>query len=200
LAGIDLCSLTDVREFLSVPVADTEQDAIIQRLITVASRAILRYTERELAPAGSAGVARDFLYAPNPLGLMDFAPYDARAVTAVAMDVDTASSYGLTSDQWRLEPVPAADGVYTRLRLWVPYRPASRFPERVVRVTGTWGWATVPEDANQACVVTVGVWLRRDVDAFTTVFNIDEQRLERPEAIPSAARSLLGNLKRRRYA
>jgi hypothetical protein len=37
----------------------------------------------------------------------------------------------------------------------------------------------------------VALWLRRDVSAFTTTYNLDESRVERPEALPSAVRAML---------
>jgi hypothetical protein len=40
----------------------------------------------------------------------------------------------------------------------------------------------VPEDVQHWCNVTVATWLRKDVSAFTDVFNVDEGQVEPPRA------------------
>jgi hypothetical protein len=39
--------------------------------------------------------------------------------------------------------------------------------------------------------VTVALWLKRDVSAFSRTFNLDEGRTERPDALPSAVTAIL---------
>jgi hypothetical protein len=46
-------------------------------------------------------------------------------------------------------------------------------------------------DLTHACIVTVAIWLKRDVSAFSRTFNLDEQRTERPDALPSAVARML---------
>jgi hypothetical protein len=103
----------------------------------------------------------------------------------------------LTSGSYTLEPDPAEDGVYTHLRF-----PGSQLYEsnlelldtsyanalqQKVKVTGDWGYATVPEDVKHWANVTVVEWIRKDVSAFSTAFDANEDRLDRPEEIPFAA-------------
>lgn len=197
MAAVDLCATSDVRSFLQKQTADTAQDAIIGTLITAASTAIIRLVGREFAPAATSS---DRIFTYKGGGILDFAPYDCRSVTSVVLDTDLGASDQTTlgTTDYALRPLPAKDGVYQWLRLpnhAVADSPG-RFPERQVTVTGTWGFATVPENVKQACVVTVAIWLRRDVAAFSTTFNSLEDRVERPEALPSAVAGLLSPYRR----
>lgn len=197
MAAEDLTTIGAVRAFLQKPAADVSQDAEIAVLITAASRAIMRWTSREFAPSVSA-VARDFEYDGG--GVLWFGVYDLRSVTSVQIDALEASPTTLTTDEYRLYPVPARDGVYGALRLDPTLlHSRARWNQRIVRVTGDWGFATVPADVAQACVVTVAIWLRRDVQGFVTTFNIDEQRTEVPEALPAQAARMLTPWRREVY-
>lgn len=195
MAAIDLTTVDSVRQFMQFSAADTEQDAIIAATITRASRAIMRDCQREFKTTVPDGTAREFEYAGN--GFLDLSPFDLRTLTTVEVDSDTDTPTTLGVDQFRLYPFPTPEGVYTALRLDVFWRGAfNRWPVRRVRVTGNWGWDAVPEDVEQACIICCAIWLRRDVSAFSTTFNVDLGALERPEAVPSAARALLAPYRR----
>lgn len=200
MAAHDLCSVADVRSLMQVDAGDVEQDLIIQTLISAASRAISRYCEQEFAPATSS-VARTFEFTAESL-FVDLAPYSLRAVSQVRVDTDLTATV-VDPQFYRLYPQPAPLGVYTALRLF-PFGPSGwqKWRKRLVEITGDWGFASVPEDVSLAAQITVMTWLRRDVSAFSTVFNIDEGRLERPEALPSAVRGMLasGGFKREVYS
>ena len=197
MAATDLTTVQAVRDFLQKPAADEEQDLIIAALITRASLAIMDYTQREFAPASSS-TARTFEYEGG--GFLDLAPYDIRTVTLVRMDTDEASPTTLAADEYRLYPYPSKNGVYSALRL-APYVVASRarWQQRLVEVTGTWGFSAVPDDVAHQCIVTVADWLRLNVQAFSRTFSLDEQRLDIPEDLPSSVRAGLGRWKRLTY-
>lgn len=201
MATYDLCSLSDVRTFLQKQSTDVGQDQIIQSLISRVSLAIMRYTEREFAPA-TTSEARKFEWNPET-AYLDLSPYDLRTVTTLKLDTDQASPYTLTTAEYRLWPKPSRDGTYRALRL----RPNSivsptwQFPDvREVEVNGAWGFASVPEDVKHAAIATTAIWLRRDVSAFSTTFNITEDRVERPEFLPQAVARQLDQYKRHAYA
>lgn len=198
-SGSDLTTVAAVRSFMQKPAGDTGQDTEIQNLVTRASGAIMHYTEREFAPATSTPTARTFEYKGG--GWLDVAPYDIRTVTQIRLDTDESSPTTLTSTEYRLYPYPARHGVYTALRLG-PYlvHSRARWQQRLVEITGTWGFATVPEDVAHACIVTVAMWLRRDVTPFESTFSIDEGRLERPAILPSSVIAALAPYKREAYA
>lgn len=171
----NLCTLGDVREYLQKPTADTQQDQVLRSLISRASRLITRYAEREFTPTTAA--TRVF----RPVGrTISLTPYDLRTVTSVTAD-GTVLVEG--DGGYKLGPLPAFDGVYQSIRFEQTFKS--------VTVVGDWGFPTVPEDVRQACITTVGIWARRDVQAFTQTFNMDEARLERPEALPSQVKGLL---------
>jgi hypothetical protein len=188
VAAFDLCDLQDVRAFLQKPTGDVGQDEIVQTLISSASRTILRYCNREFAPAGTAGILRTFEISAD--GLLRFAPWDLQAATLVQIDTDlTAQTLTLTTD-YKLLPAGKPDGVYTSLRL-TRLIPGTYTYCRQLQITGTWGFPAVPDDVRQAAAITTALWLRRDVSAFTTTFNEIEGHVERPEALPSSVRAML---------
>lgn len=190
----DLTTLAAVRAYMQKGVAETAQDALIGQAITRASRLIMRETRREFRPMTDAA-QRSFVYQGG--GFVDLAPYDLRAATAVALRANRADT-ALTVESsnvtdYELRPQPAADGVYR----WLYLRGAGWLDRKLyagdalVKVTGNWGFEVVPPDVEQACIVTVMTWLRRDVSAFAATFTLDEGRIERPEALPSAVRGML---------
>jgi len=197
-AAPDLCTVDDVRAFLQKPATDTEQDAIIQSLISAAGPVIGSFCEREFVPpAGDPEIARTFEYPGG--GHLSLAPFDLRELTQIRIDVDEDSPTVLTASEYRL-PAPTREGTNTYLRL-APYlvHSRSRWQQRVVEVSGKWGFAAVPADVKQAAIVTVAIWLKRDVSAFSSVFNLDEGHIERPEALPTAVTRMLFPYKRQGY-
>lgn len=194
-----LCDVPDVRAFLQKPEADTEQDEIIKSLCSAVGPVFANFCEREFEPPDNdPELARTFEYRGG--GYLSLAPFDLRELTQVRIDVDEDSPTVLASEEFRL-PAPTREGTATYIRL-APYliHSRSRWQQRLVEVTGKWGFAAVPADVKQAAIVTVAIWLKRDVSAFTTTFNIDEARIERPEALPGAAARMLFPYKRQGYA
>lgn len=193
----DLCTLADVRAYQNKPTADTAQDALTQSLITRASRLIMRECQREFSTTGTNPQTRTFRY-PDTGGFLSFAPYDLQSASAVVFNPESSSPLTLDASvgDYELQPVEAPDGVYTGMRFsgwrWLG-DPTNllRYGYRQLRITGNWGFPAPPFDVVQACVVTVALWLRRDVQIFSATFSIDEGRLERPQALPSAVQAML---------
>lgn len=184
----DLTTLAAVRSFLQKGTTETGQDVIIGSLITRASRLIEAETGREFTP--TTGQARTFVHREGRLLQVG----DLRSVTSIVLDTQLAASSQTTlaSTDYALRPKPARDGIYQWVRL--PGYPG--VVDREVTITGDWGFATIPDDVAHACIVTVAIWLRRDVAAFERTFSIEEDRLERPQALPSAVRSGLAHYRR----
>lgn len=185
----DLCTLSDVRAMMQFGDGETEQDTILSVLITRASKAISRYSQREFVNRGP--LSRRFDWQPGRT-LLDLAPFDLRAATAVAL-VTPDGSTPIAPGDYQLGPNPSVDGVYriVRLRPEVRYLGAGGILP-ALEITGTWGFPAIPDDIIQAAVATVVTWTRRDVSAFTSTYNLDEARVERPEGLPSAVRALVG--------
>jgi uncharacterized phiE125 gp8 family phage protein len=187
MAAIDLTTLADVRAFLQEPAGDTQQDAIIGSLITRASRTIMVWTGREFAPKTDAAT-RKLHYRGG--GHLDLGRWELRAATSVTLDSDQPAPITLVAGtDYALRPLSAPDGVYQWLEL--PTYDSTTRLGRQVTIVGDWGWPSVPDDVAHACIVTVALWLKRDVSAFSRTFNLDEGRTERPDALPSAVTAIL---------
>lgn len=196
-SGADLCTLANVRAFIQKEATDTAQDPVISTLITSVSTQIIEWCCREFAPASTAATRR----VKCDSTLVDLAPYDLRTATAVVLSPESASPVTLAATDYMLEPLNGATGgTYLHLRLSTALSLYSttwqNFGYALVDVTGDWGFATIPEDVKQACIEAVAVRLRRDVAAFSTTFNLDESRMERPESLPASVCQALRQYKR----
>lgn len=178
-SGEDLTTLAAVRRFLQKNDAtNTTQDTVIQELISRASDQINQTIA--FFPAQTAA-SKTFVWRGGPLSLW---PYFLGTVTSVTLDTETSYTTTATSDNYRLRPKPAREGVYR----WLTFPSYSVTPglEREITIVGDWGFTTIPDRVEHWAIVTVATWLRRDVSAFSTTLRLDEDRLERPDALPSA--------------
>lgn len=195
----DLCTLADVRLQLQKPTGDTDQDTLIGDLITAASRAIHQWTGRQFVadaapstrtvPVGGYWRARmvptgDLTTAPTTVLVL---AEDGSTTATLVVGTDTQPLYADTP--FSLTPAFGWQPV-TGLRI----RDSAGVlrPTDQLQVTGTYGFPAVPEDVVRACITTVALWMRRDVQAFSTTYSVDEGRLERPEALPSQVMRMLG--------
>lgn len=186
--GAGLVQIADVRDYVQAPPGDVESDATVQRLILRATSAIQTWTHRDFLPGATTTRTFDV---PDIRGIREVAiedlaghPTGVRTYTTgreLNATVGTADVLGLP--RWR-----PADWPITALRFLGSDLPV---PGATIQVDGTWGFPGVPGDVQQAAVITVSTWMRRDVQSFASTFNIDEVRMDRPESIPAAARALL---------
>lgn len=190
----DLCTLADVRARMQKKAGDTAQDALISAFITPASVAVMRWADREFAPATS-NLARVFEW-PREGELLSLAPYDVRVVTSVTADTDNGAGYALASDEWRLGPKPARDGVFNFIRLR-PFGVAvsrRRWAKREVTIVGDWGFPSVPSDVAHATAATVVHWMTTNVAVFRSPE--DGPSEAKPRGLPMEACHILGSYKR----
>lgn len=180
-----LISLEEARGFLQKREREDKQDEEIIRLINAASEEIIDWTKREFAPSGTELETRAFDYDGGRH--IDLYPFDVREVTGVVVGADLDQPLELAPSDWRPRPLSSRHGVHQLLRLKDSARAkARRLGECEVEVTGTWGFAAVPENVQHWCKVTVATWLRKDVSAFSTTLRLEQDRLERPDALPTA--------------
>jgi hypothetical protein len=189
LASNALTSVANVKEYLQQ--SDTGLDAVITNLINRYSLACINYVSREFAPATSSAT-RTFVY--NGSGKLPLNPYDLRSATTVTMDVDSDSPTVLTADQYALRPKPSRDAVFTWIQL--PTRQA----ESEVSVAGAWGFASVPVDVEEACIIAVLTAVRTRVSATTSMFNVEDPVTPGPQGLPWPSKRLLDNYKRNTVA
>lgn len=150
-----LCTLEAVK--LQAVIESPASDERITELIAMATAVICEHAGREFEKP-AAPQARVFHY--DGSGRLRFSPYDVQTVTLVELDTDTASPSTLPAGDWRVGPKPAIYGVYEWLELNAQL--SGRWRTREVRVTGTWGFPSVPAAVEHACVVTVRSWLTRE--------------------------------------
>lgn len=218
--GEDLTTVANVRTYLRRSgVSDATEDSLLQLLITSCSRAIRRYTGRQLKPA-EAGVAKKFRY--DGSGFLTLAPYELSAVTSIVLysDLPTSSQRTLAAQsatveaEYRLEPRNATlEGTY----LWLVLPEVGQFGELVVEllptrrrrahevtVTGNWGANIVPPDVELACLIAVSDGYRNP-EGFAQRGLGEMQFMETTESepgsrsLPAEARALLGPYRRQVY-
>jgi hypothetical protein len=199
-SGYDLCTVADVKS--SLELTTTDNDTLIQSLITAASYAIPQRYQREFI--GPTGGTRSF--AVGRYGrLVDLAPYDLRSGGTLTLHPEESAT-ALTLDQ---DYVLLPDGGHPLGGTYLKARLSSRlvfnstlyreFGQARLRVTGNWGTAApssaVDETIKRGAVLTVSSWMDRAVAEFALGEGGDGRAL-RPDrfgtyAIPSAAHSLL---------
>lgn len=195
MAAQDLTTVEDVRRFMQKLDADSDQDALIQSLITAASVAIMEHCQRQFVPADTAA-AKTFAYYGGRS--IDLAPYDLRTASSVVLDSQSSSLQRtlVATTDYTLRPKPARNGVYQWLRLINYAAIQDDLTGREITITGNWGFSSIPEDIVHWTNITVVTWMRRDVSVFERTFDLAEDRVERPQELPSAVRHGLGHYKR----
>lgn len=151
---------------------DTAQDARIATLITRVSVKIMRDYGREFVPGGPLGIAstaatRTFAYPwadqyPGEARL-SLAPYDLQTSPAptITVDTDQSAPFTLSTDEYRMIPLPARDGVYTAVYL-LPLNVSMGtvgWRKRQLTIAGNWGFPSIPPDVTEAAAQTVAHWL-----------------------------------------
>ena len=174
MAAADLVTLAQVRAELELPAADTTRDALINVMITQASRAIMNATQREFVceVSQTSDVERDFHFDYGSYWF-NVAPWDinSKTTTKVTLHPDEPEETELANDEWTLEPV-GARWVYQSVRISNDIDVHNseftrRFGYTKARVASRrWGFVTVPEDVQRACIITVASNLDRRIDAF----------------------------------
>lgn len=201
----DLTTLAAVRETLELPSGDTSRDALIGTLIGDMSKAIMREVDREFAPA-TASATRRFRLGANSM-VLDLSPYDLRSATSVVLNPESPNATTLTATtDFQLTPFQPQDGTFLAIRFAVNQPnlhtsdTARDFGYTLVDVTGSWGFAAVPDDVRRACVIAVTASLRRDITELALA-GIDEPQAIAPEgpathAIPPASRRIIAPYRR----
>ena len=155
----------------SLRITDSVDDSLIELAINSASRLIDAYTARVFY---NLGTQARFFSATDPY----FCPIDdAQSITEVATALTSNGNYDTiwanpTANQnngdYQVEPLNAAyptDGIVapiTGVRALWRYLFPTIGGNALVRVTGTWGWASVPDAITQACVIQAARIFKRN--------------------------------------
>jgi len=153
----DYVTVEQMREQVRIP--DLDDDTQVARAITAASRAIDRHCNRQF---GKADAVVERLYTARP-------DYQSGYWTVDVDDLHTATGLavavaGDTVATWSLKPSnAAADGrPWTRLAFTAGSERMPRGCDDEVALTTTgWGWAAVPLEVEQACVLQAHRFLSR---------------------------------------
>ena len=146
------CTLAELRGRMNIPTADTGSDTIYEATIEAASRAIDGFCARRFYQI--ADTVRYF----TPTDPTWLEVPDLVSVSAFVTDADGDRVYELTwaSTDYDLEPYNGADvGLpYTSIATMPMSR--YRFPcesPKGVKITGTWGWPSIPTPIKEACIL-----------------------------------------------
>lgn len=164
-----LITAADLAAYLGVnqpndPVRSAQWDDAI----TSASRWIERYTGRQFHSSGTSPSARYF----DAIDYRTVHIDDCRSITSVAVDTGDDGTHATTVTDYQALPVGGRDPLlgevpYTSLRA-LSYDVWEHHNDRLgsVKVTGLWGWASVPDDVQRACAILTQDLLRDPESAF----------------------------------
>jgi hypothetical protein len=152
-------TLAELKARMGVPVSDTADDAIMEAVIEAASRMIDKYCNRVFY--STAGQVRYFTPATEVLTFTD----DLQSVSAVATDrnLDRTWSNVIPAADYELGPLnnPSLGFPYTEIRMKPLAGESFDLGMEMVKVTGTWGFASVPDAVNEACLITAARYFKR---------------------------------------
>lgn len=215
----DLITLNEFKTAAGIALTNTLHDAEYTWMIPVASRMVSQYAGRDF---GAPNVTEQRPFEYDGSGYLDID--DAQSISAVAMAVPGGSDLPLDSTyQWFPLPNKRDDspvyyyislpnfigssgfssemGFTRNLDVWVNDYGRPRIPT-ILKVTGVWGWPTIPEDVKQAVVWTIEGWHSRGEDEDLTAEAISGYSRSWGQrgagstpalAIPSRARDVLSN-------
>lgn len=144
-------TLAEVKAALRI--TDTIDDALLEMAVESASRLIDAYCARSFYNAGTA--VRYFAAANDYVTNID----DAIAITQVASDSSADGVFDIIwqADDYQLEPLNGrVDGLewpYNAIRAVGDYTFPVWNSEGLVKVTGTWGFASIPMAVRQATII-----------------------------------------------
>lgn len=163
-------TVSQVKESLRIP--DAVDDSLIENAISAASRLIDGYCSRVFYDVGTGS---RFYAASDPY----FCPIDdAQSITQVATALTSNGNYdtvwanptsGQNNGDYQTEPLNASfptDGIVqpiTGIRALWRYLFPTIGGNALVKVTGVWGWASVPDPVIQACIIqSARIYKRND--------------------------------------
>lgn len=145
-------SLNEVKAALHI--TDSVDDALIEMATEAASRLIDGYANRSFYSTGTA----TRYYAAQDDFLVEIDDLAGTAITLqTANNADGVYDVTWATDDYQLEPLNGfADGMawpYTRIRAIGDYLWPMSGGEALIKITGVWGWPSVPIAIKQACII-----------------------------------------------
>ena len=158
-------TLTEVKLFLGI--TDSVDDTLLEGMVEAASRSIDRMANRRFYLDTNASAR---LYRANDALQLFVDDIGSATGLAVAVDSDGNGSYdtALTlNTDYILDPITAPSlnrpwNVVTIVSASAAF-PAPLNYRPGVQVTAKWGWPSIPDDINQACMIlTADLYKRKD--------------------------------------
>ena len=153
------CTLSQLKA--SARITDAVDDALLELAVESASRMIDSYTQRYFYNAGTA--TRLFVPQDNYVTEID------DLISLTTLETSDGDTFGVTwqAKDYQLEPLNGVvDGLVghptTRIRAVDDYLFNLLAGEATVRVTGTWGWTSVPVAVKQATVIQAARIFKRN--------------------------------------
>lgn len=155
-------TITQVKAAMSIGTADTTDDVQITAALGAAEAMIDGYCGRSFGTAGTVAATRVYAATGDDYLVIE----DTTAITLVEGMYDDATWTAWDASDWQAEPLNGRSGgrtvPYNALRAVGDYE----FPvsdQALVRVTATWGWASVPAEVTQAAIQqTIRLFKRLD--------------------------------------
>lgn len=154
------CTLADVKAALRI--TDSIDDALLEQSINSASRMIDQYCNRYFY-LGSAGEVRYYAANDSLVTWID----DCKTISQVATASTDPSVFDIVwdTDDYQVTPVNGlANGGYspiTGLQAVKDYVFPTWGEQALVRVTGQFGWNSVPESVKFACIIQASRLFKR---------------------------------------
>ena len=157
------CTLAEARDQLGLVSTDTGEDTPIEKVVEAVSREIDKYTGQFFYDAGAQ--TRYFTCRDGTIVYTD----PIQTVTSIYSDSNDDGTY---DDEWattgstrryRLRPVNNVKETGTP-PYWQVYAVKDSFPvaDAAVKISASFGWSSIPEAVNQACLIqTARIFVRR---------------------------------------
>lgn len=189
-----MTSYASLAQFMdAVGLDDESDDASVQRALDAATDWINGYTGRVFGAVGTSTI-RYF----DALETGRLATTDLVTVTQVAIDTAQDGTFTtiLPTTDYQLYPLtvgqPGYRGNYREIRI----RPLSShafWPGYQVKVTGTWGYGSVPASVEEACILIANRYFRRAAAPFGIISAPESGEFARlPNNDPDVTRLLSG--------
>lgn len=163
-------TLTEIKTFLSI--SDNVDDTLLEGMVEAASRSIDRIANRRFYLDANAS-ARAYRVSSPVILYTDDIGTTSGLVVKIDEDGDGTFETTLTlNTDYIMDPLTALDlgRPYTQVTMVTTSQSFPIFPGLFqnglrpgVQVTARWGWPSVPDDINQACLIlTADLYKRKD--------------------------------------
>jgi len=179
-------------------ITDSVDDDLLETAIESASRQIDGHCERRFYTTATTRI-----YTPNDSFVCEID--DLVSITSLKTSSDVDGSFDTTwaNDDYQLEPLNGIAGgmdvSYTQIRATGDYLFPLSGGEATVQVVGTFGWASVPSDIEQACIIASQRQYKR-YDSPLGVAGIGDIGIIRVSRIDPDVASILAPYRRLRMA